>query len=80
MMKNHELIILLNQGAEEIRMLRHRNEVLEAKVSVMDLFATVLFTKPHQQSVGMGEDVAWKMAKVAADLFEEQDQPKRKAK
>jgi len=38
---------LIAQAIHEIKNLRHRNEILEAKVSVMDLFSTVLYTAPH---------------------------------
>jgi hypothetical protein len=50
---------LLLQAQHEIIDLRRRNEVLQAKVDTMDLFALVLNTSPAHGSVGMAEDVAW---------------------
>lgn len=66
-----ELKNLMNSAAHEIRDLRRRNEVLTAKVEVMDLFACVLHTKAASRSEGMTEDVAWlldrKVRAMAAD-------------
>jgi hypothetical protein len=56
-----ELDYLLLQAKTEIQSLRRANEVLSAKVQVMDLFAATLFGHPMQHSVGMGEDIAWKI-------------------
>ena len=49
---------LLHQAMEEIRSLRHSNEILAAKVGVMELFATVLMATPRSlPEQGWGEDV-----------------------
>jgi hypothetical protein len=66
-----DIIETLECGAEEIRALRRRNEILQAKVDMIDLFAAVLFAKPPEQTVGYGEDVAWRMSKLADHLRSE---------
>lgn len=52
---------LLTDAMEEIRHLRRVNEVLGAKVEMIDLFKTVLHTRPDYDRRGYGEDVAWKI-------------------
>ena len=52
---------LLEQTAEEITTLRRQNEVLAAKVEMIDLFAAVLFAQPPARIFGEGEDVAAKL-------------------
>lgn len=59
---------LLLHAQHEILDLRRRNEVLQAKVDTMDLFALVLRTQPAYQSVGMGEDVAWLIDKEVQEI------------
>ena len=51
---------LLIQAREEIRQLRRANEILAAKVEMIDLFACVLHTRPASHSVGAAVDVAWR--------------------
>jgi hypothetical protein len=67
---SNEMLNLLMSGATEIEVLRRRLEIAEAKISVMDLFACTLMTRPYQQSQGMAEDIAWKMRNAAASLSE----------
>lgn len=55
---------LMLRASEEIRMLRRRNELLEAKVGTMELFATVLNTRPWAPSQGYGEDIVWRIEKA----------------
>jgi hypothetical protein len=64
---------LLNNAMYEIRDLRRRNEILSAKVEVMDLFALVLNTSPARQSIGMSEDVAWALQKKIDELNKEDE-------
>lgn len=64
---------LLATAMHEIQDLRRRNEVLSAKVEVMDLFALVLNTSPARQSMGMGEDVAWSLQKKIDELKKEEE-------
>lgn len=52
---------LLLRATEEIESLRRRNEILGAKVEVMEFFGVVLNTSPAYRSVGMGEDIVWKI-------------------
>lgn len=53
----------MRRAIEEIQSLRRQNEILSAKVSVMDLFSVVLHTPPNYPSVSMGEDIVWAMQK-----------------
>jgi len=59
---------LLLHAQGEILELRRRNEVLQAKIDTMDLFALVLRTQPAYQSVAMGEDVAWLIGKEVEEI------------
>lgn len=62
---------LLQDAKQEIESLRRRNEILSAKVEVMDLFATVLHTTPNYGNQAMSVDVAWELGKQIAKLDEE---------
>jgi hypothetical protein len=59
--------LLLNAKAE-IQRLRRENEILHAKVSTMELFATVLHTNPHYPSQAMAVDVAWELQKAIDEI------------
>jgi hypothetical protein len=59
---------ILLAAKAEIEMLRRRNEVLEAKVSTMELFATVLHTMPYHPSRPEGVDVAWELSKAVEQI------------
>lgn len=59
---------LLIQAASEIRQLRRANEILAAKVEMIDLFACVLHTRPATHSVGAAVDVAWLLDKEIAEF------------
>jgi hypothetical protein len=52
---------VLAGAIEEIRSLRRQNEILRAKVEVMDLFALTLNTTPNYRSTGMAPDIAWEL-------------------
>jgi hypothetical protein len=52
---------LLQRAIYEIQDLRRRNEVLSAKVEMIDLFSLVLNTKPNYPSQAASEDIAWAM-------------------
>lgn len=69
---------VLLQAQGEILALRRRNEVLQAKVDTMDLFALVLRTQPAYQSIGMGEDVAWLIEKEVAEINRREAAPNQK--
>jgi len=66
-------IQILNEAKHEITSLRRQNEILRAKVEVMDLFACVLHTQPAQHVQGMCVDIAWQLEKEAARLEEAQN-------
>ena len=57
---------LLIDAKEEILSLRRRNEILEAQVGVVVVFAAALGLKRNEQ--GMGEDVAWKLQQKIDEL------------
>jgi hypothetical protein len=61
---------LLAEAIDEIRDLRRRNELLSAKVEMIDLFAMVLHTTPAHRSQGASVDIAWKLQKAI-----DEDQP-----
>jgi len=69
---------LLRDAAAEIRALRRHNEILEAKVGVMELFACVLHTTPAQRHEGAAVDIAWELderaTKVEAEFKEAADE------
>lgn len=52
---------LLIEAKEEITRLRHRNEILEAQVGVMEVFGAALGFKRNEG--GMTVDIAWKLQK-----------------
>lgn len=52
---------LLIEARQEILTLRRTNEILGAKVEMIDLFALVLNTRPNYPSQGTSADVAWKL-------------------
>lgn len=75
-MTNEELIQLLNEARHEITALRTRNQLLEAKVHVMEFFEAVFRTMPYHEAVAMSPDVCWHLQRTAAELGLE---PKAKA-
>ena len=58
---------LLTQAAQEIRSLRRCNEILSAKVEMIDLFACVLHTKAVERQQGCSPDIAWELDKAVAN-------------
>jgi len=69
------LVELLSNAAAEIRALRRRNELLSAKVEMIDLFACVLHTQAASRPVGEGPDIAWALDKEAARIKRADDLP-----
>lgn len=61
-------VYLLNSAAIEIKSLRRQNEILQAKVSVMDLFAAALHAQPNYGPQGMSVDVAWQLEQRAEKI------------
>lgn len=62
---------LLNSAKHEINALRKQNEILRAKVEVMDLFAVVLHTKPAYPEQVSCVDVVWEIERELTKLEEE---------
>ena len=62
---------LLTGAMHEIRDLRRRNEILGAKVEVMDFFALVLHTQPAHRSEGASIDVAWQLQRKLDEIAKE---------
>ena len=63
---------LLNNAKHEIVTLRRENEILRAKVEMIELFSLILHTKPAYPSQGMGEDVVWKITKQLEEIAKEE--------
>jgi hypothetical protein len=62
-----ELEHTLAAAAQEISSLRRDNEILRAKVEVLDFLELLFFTKPNYPTVGMGEDIVWKLQQAMKD-------------
>lgn len=58
----------LELAREEILSLRRRNEILSAKVEVMELFALALNTRPAYPTQGMGEDAVYYLQKKLDEI------------
>lgn len=56
-----DYINTMQSAANEIRLLRQANEMQQAQLYIVGIFAAALGFKPQPQ--GMGEDVAWKLEK-----------------
>lgn len=67
-----ELIETLKEAQREITQLRRKNEILSAKVEVMDSFMCVLHTAPAQHTQGFAPDVVFAMEKHIAKLEDAQ--------
>lgn len=59
---------LLLSAKHEIEDLRRRNELLTAKVEVMDLFGCLLHTSAARRLEGQSVDVAWQLQKKIDEL------------
>lgn len=53
--------ILLQNAGYEIRDLRRRLEIADAKLEMVDLFKTVLMTRPAGSTMGMSPDILHEM-------------------
>jgi hypothetical protein len=62
------MINLLEDAKREIKGLRQRNEVLEAQVGVVEVFAAALGLKRNKG--GAGIDVLWSIQKKIEELQE----------
>lgn len=66
MKENKETIDILQEAVVEIQQLRRINEILEAKVSTMNLFAVAMGMKNGEG--GMHPDPLWRLEKHLAEL------------
>lgn len=71
---------LLQDARGEILQIRRENEILRAKVEMIELFACLLHTQPARSSQGMAPDVAWAIQKKLDELqLEEAQKPNQTA-
>jgi len=70
-----EYATLLAQAAEKIIELRRRNEVLEAKVEVMDFMREMLFAQGRSRVMGYEEDIVPLMQKTYESILHEIHKP-----
>lgn len=63
---------LMLHAADEIKQLRHHNEILGAKVEVMNLFGMALRASPGNGLNCMSEDIAWRLQQRAEEIETEQ--------
>ncbi|MCG8694664.1 MAG: hypothetical protein MI806_25945 [Minwuiales bacterium] len=63
---------LLGEAIDEIRRLRRQNELLSAKVEVMDVFACVLHTEPARRSGGMAPDIVYGLEQKIEELRQQE--------
>lgn len=59
---------LLREAAREIRSLRQRNEILSAKVEVIETIGLIARGCTGHQNHPMGVDVAWRLDQQVAEL------------
>lgn len=59
-----QLKLDIQKACHEIRALRHRNEILSAKVEMIDLFACVLHTQPAINRECVSSDIVWTLEKA----------------
>lgn len=62
-MENDEDSVLLQSASYEIRDMRRRMEVLQAKVDTMEIFDRAIRAQLPSSSMGYAEDLIWKIEK-----------------
>ena len=67
-MKNEQIIEILNDAKHEIETLRHQNEMLVAKVKVMDNFMQILNTELARKAQDFSPDVCFGVERVIDSL------------
>lgn len=72
-MNPSEIVTLLSWSSEEIRRLRRENEILNAQIYIVNVFANALGFKP--QGGAMSEDIVWKMEKLKEQIINEMMTP-----
>lgn len=61
-------IDLLQRAKDEINGLRHRNEIMRARLDMFDSIMTIFRTEPQRNSQGMSPDIAFEIEKfIQAD-------------
>lgn len=74
-MRDHDVIQMAQRCAEEIKSLRRIIAELEPKAEAYDTLRSVLNLMPRP-SVGMTEDLVWRLEKQIAELIKNQNEPK----
>lgn len=64
----------LIEAKHEILRLRRENEILSAKVEMIDLFGCLLHTQPARREQGMSVDVAWQLQQEVDKIEAEEKQ------
>ena len=67
-MDKQDLKHTLGFASEEIRRLRRSNEIMNAQLHIVEIFEMALRHSMDKQSIGMGEDIAWKLDKLLAEV------------
>lgn len=62
-----ELANILRNASHEITSLRRQNEILQAKVDVIDTFSVALFTNPNRER-GAAIDVVWEISRKLQEM------------
>lgn len=65
---SHNDKYLMLHAANEIKMLRRSNEILGAKVEVMELFGMALRASPGNGLNCMSEDIVWRLEQRAEEI------------
>lgn len=78
-MNRKNVIRALAEAQQEIRDLRNTNQILGAKVEMIDLFALVLHTKPAEQGRAMKVDIVGELERLELDLTQEEENEPRAA-
>jgi hypothetical protein len=61
---------LLNEAMEEVRTLRVRNQLLQARCDMFDSCMLMFNTEPNYQRQVMSVDIVWKMQKAHDSLLD----------
>lgn len=59
--------MLLREANFEIKQLRKENDIMRARLDMFDSVMMLLHSTPAHKSVGMAEDVTWKIEKFLAE-------------
>lgn len=59
---------VMDLAITEILELRRKNEILQARVDTMNLFAVVLNTAPHEVLHAASEEVVWELRNLSQEI------------